>query len=118
AGLRLNVDVGIQYLEAWLGGNGCVPIYNLMEDAATAEISRSQVWQWIRHGARLADGRPVTAELVHSVIPEELDGIRGRIGDQRFGAGRFHLAATLFEQMMTDSGFPEFLTLVAYPHID
>src|SRR5256886_9732644 len=71
AGLRTNVDVGIQYVESWLRGVGCVPIYNLMEDAATAEISRSQVWQWVRHGARLSDGRTVTGSLVESIIAEE-----------------------------------------------
>jgi len=117
-GLRLNVDVGIQYLEAWLGGNGCVPIYNLMEDAATAEISRSQVWQWVRHGARLQDGRAITAELVQKTIAEELDKIRGRLGAARFDSGRFPLAARLFEDMMTRAEFPEFLTLVAYDHLD
>jgi malate synthase len=117
-GLRLNVDVGIQYLEAWLGGNGCVPIYNLMEDAATAEISRSQVWQWVRHGARLQDGRTVSAELVKKTIPEELEKIRGLVGTAGFDAGHYDLASRLFEDMMTRAEFPEFLTLVAYDHID
>ncbi len=104
AGLRTNVDIGIQYLESWLRGVGCVPIYNLMEDAATAEISRSQVWQWMHHGARLADGRVVTERLVQQVItalfPTET------------------LAAHLFNQLMTGADFPEFLTLVAYEHLD
>jgi malate synthase len=117
-GLRLNVDVGIQYLEAWLGGNGCVPIYNLMEDAATAEISRAQVWQWIQHEAKLASGQPVTADLVRKVIPEELEKTRGHIGAARFDAGKFELAASLFERMMTTQEFPEFLTLKAYEHLD
>jgi len=117
-GLRLNVDVGIQYLEAWLGGNGCVPIYNLMEDAATAEISRSQVWQWVRHGARLKDGRPVNTELVRQTIPDQLEKIRGLVGARRFDSGRFDLASRLFEEMMTSADYPEFLTLVAYDHID
>src|SRR5678809_154042 len=81
AGLRLNVDVGIQYLESWLGGNGCVPIYNLMEDAATAEISRAQVWQWVRHGARMNDGRQVTADLVKQTIAEQLGKFKRRPGD-------------------------------------
>ena len=110
-GLRVNVDVGVQYLEAWLRGNGCVPIYNLMEDAATAEISRSQVWQWIRHGAKLQDGRPVTAELVRQTIAEEME-------HKWKGGGKFELAARLFEDMMTRGDFSEFLTLVAYDHID
>jgi malate synthase len=117
-GLRTNVDVGIQYLEAWLRGTGCVPIYNLMEDAATAEISRTQVWQWVRHGARLADGRTVTPELVRSTIAEELEKMRGALGPERFDGGRFDLAARLFDQMMTGAEFAEFLTLVAYDHLD
>ncbi len=117
-GLRLNIDVGIQYLESWLMGNGCVPIYNLMEDAATAEISRSQVWQWVRHGAKMKDGRAVNADLVRKTIPEELEHIRKLMGAQRFGSGRFDLAAKLFEDMMTSQDYTEFLTLVAYDHID
>ena len=117
-GLRTNVDVGIQYLEAWLRGSGCVPIYNLMEDAATAEISRTQVWQWVRHGARLADGRRVGPELVRATIAEELEKIRGLVGPARFDGGRFDLAARLFDEMMTGSEFAEFLTLVAYDHLD
>jgi len=104
AGLRTNVDVGIQYLESWLRGSGCVPIYNLMEDAATAEISRSQVWQWMRHGARLADGRVVTERLVQQFIHELFP--------------RESLATRLFHQLMTGSDFPEFLTVVAYEHLD
>ncbi|HXY20109.1 MAG TPA: malate synthase A [Gemmatimonadales bacterium] len=117
-GLRTNVDVGIQYLEAWLRGTGCVPIYNLMEDAATAEISRTQVWQWVRHGAQLADGRRVTPELVRATIAEELEKIRGLLGAARYDGGRFELASRLFDQMMTGSEFAEFLTLVAYDHLD
>ena len=109
-GLRLNVDVGIQYLEAWLRGNGAVPIYNLMEDAATAEISRAQVWQWVRHRAKLQDGRPVTGDLVKQTISEEVAS--------KSGTGKFDLAAKLFGEMMTSQDFPEFLTLVAYDYID
>ncbi|HEY7192366.1 MAG TPA: malate synthase A [Gemmatimonadales bacterium] len=111
AGLRTNIDVGIQYLESWLRGVGCVPIYNLMEDAATAEISRSQVWQWVRHGAHLSDGRAVTQALVESIIAEEME-------KKHLRGGKFELAATLFNQLMTGSDFPEFLTLVAYEHLD
>jgi malate synthase len=118
AGLRLNVDVGIQYLASWLAGNGCVPIYNLMEDAATAEISRAQVWQWLRHNATLADGRPVTAELVRRTISEQLADFRGRLGDEAYATGRYDLAGTIFEEMMTGAEFPEFLTLPAYEHLD
>ncbi len=117
-GLRINVDVGIQYLEAWLGGNGCVPIYNLMEDAATAEISRAQVWQWVRHGAKLADGRPVTAELVRRTIAEQLDRFREKLGAERYARGNYQRAGKLFEEMMTSPDFVEFLTLVAYDYID
>ncbi|MGH7520563.1 MAG: malate synthase A [Gemmatimonadales bacterium] len=111
AGLRTNVDIGIQYLESWLRGVGCVPIYNLMEDAATAEISRSQVWQWIRHGAHLSNGRAVTQALVESIIAEEMDA-------KQLTGGKFELAARLFNQLMTGADFPEFLTLVAYEHLD
>src|SRR5438874_3041927 len=111
AGLRTNVDIGIQYLESWLRGVGCVPIYNLMEDAATAEISRSQVWQWVRHGAHLSNGRAVTQALVESIIAEEMDR-------KNLHGGKFDLAARLFNQLMTGSDFPEFLTLVAYEHLD
>ncbi len=117
-GLRVNIDVGIQYLESWLRGIGCVPIYNLMEDAATAEISRSQVWQWIHHGAKMKDGRPVTADLVRQTIPEELAKIRKHIGDDRYAKSKFDLAGRLFEEMMTKPEFTEFLTLVAYDNID
>ena len=109
-GLRINVDVGIQYLEAWLNGNGCVPIYNLMEDAATAEISRSQVWQWVRHGVKMSDGRTVTSELVRQTIDKELA--------EKPGSSSKPLAAKLFADMMTKGEFTEFLTLVAYDHID
>ncbi len=118
-GLRRNVDIGIQYLEAWLGGNGCVPIYNLMEDAATSEISRTQVWQWVRHpGGVLDDGREVTADLVRALIPEELARIRAAIGAERFERGRFDLASRLFERLATDAELAEFLTLEAYEHLD
>ncbi len=111
AGLRTNVDIGIQYLESWLRGVGCVPIYNLMEDAATAEISRSQVWQWVRHGARLSDGRTVTRSLVESIIAEERE-------TKNLKGGKFDLAAELFAQQMTGAQFPEFLTLLAYEHLE
>jgi malate synthase len=117
-GLRHNIDVGIQYLESWLSGNGCVPIYNLMEDAATAEISRSQVWQWLAHGAVLDSDRAVTRRLVEDTIAEELAALRERVGASRFDGGRYTIAARLFEDMVTGSEFPEFLTLVAYEHID
>lgn len=117
-GLRTNVDVGIQYLEAWLRGSGAVPIYNLMEDAATAEISRAQVWQWVRHGAKMNDGRVVTADIVKSTISEELAKLKENLGSDRYKRSKFDLASRLFENMMTSAEFPEFLTLVAYDFID
>lgn len=117
-GVRLNVDVGIQYLEAWLRGNGAVPIYNLMEDAATAEISRAQVWQWAKHGAKLEDGRPVTADLVKEIIASELAKMKERAGAARFEAGKYQVAADLFGKMMLSGEFNEFLTLPAYEFLD
>jgi malate synthase len=114
AGLRHNIRVGIQYLEAWLGGQGAVPIYNLMEDAATAEISRTQIWQWIRHGATLDDGRPVTRAMVEQCIGEEFTRVRDEVGAARFGRGHFSEARTLFEQVATSRELQDFLTLPAY----
>jgi malate synthase len=114
AGLRLNIRVGIQYLEAWLGGLGCVPLYNLMEDAATAEISRTQIWQWVHHGALLDDGRTVTRDLVQQLIPEELARIRTEIGDKRFDEGYFDEARSIFERVATADELEDFLTLPAY----
>ena len=113
AGLRMNISVGIHYLGAWLAGNGCVPIHNLMEDAATAEISRSQVWQWIRSPKGvLDDGSKVTAELVKQLVPEELAKIKAG-GFQ----GKFDRAADIFTQMSTQEAFEEFLTLPLYEEI-
>jgi malate synthase len=117
-GLRWNIDVGLQYLEAWLRGIGCVPIYNLMEDAATAEICRAQVWQWVRHAAKLDDGRTVTGELVRELTKEELEKLRSELGADRYDSGRFRKASQIFEELMTNVEFPEFLTLVAYDYID
>jgi malate synthase len=115
AGLRTNIRVGIQYIEAWLGGAGCVPLYNLMEDAATAEISRTQVWQWI-HNPRgvLDDGRKVTAALVGKFIEEELERIRAERGEERFTQGLFPEAAQVFEELVMSETLDEFLTLKAY----
>jgi malate synthase len=111
AGLRHNVRVGVQYLEAWLRGLGCVPLYHLMEDAATAEISRAQVWQWLRHGVTTDDGQPVTAERVRRALDEELRGVADGSGQ---GRGRFREARALFERLVTSESFEEFLTLPAY----
>jgi len=118
AGLRTNVSVGIQYVESWLRGTGAAAINNLMEDAATAEISRSQVWQWVRHGARLEDGRPVTPALVREIETEELKRIEGGIGTDSYTAGRFKEATALFEQVALNEEFVEFLTVPAYEHMD
>jgi malate synthase len=114
AGLRHNIRVGIQYLEAWLGGQGAVPIYNLMEDAATAEISRTQIWQWLAHRATLDDGRTVTRPLVEQLIGEEFARVRDEVGAARFGRGRFEEARALFTRVATSEELVEFLTLPAY----
>ncbi len=115
AGLRNNINVGIHYLGAWLDGNGCVPIHNLMEDAATAEISRSQVWQWIRSPKGvLDDGRKVTAELVREFAKIELDNVKRAVGGN---TQPYERAAAIFEQMSTSEGFTEFLTLPLYEEI-
>ena len=113
AGLSLNVDVGIQYLAAWLGGNGCVPIYNLMEDAATAEICRAQVWQWLRHGAKLDDGRRITAAMVCGIVHEHAAKLGKCIPEQQL-----FTAVQLFDEMVNAYEFPEFLTSRAYEYID
>ncbi|MEI6350475.1 MAG: malate synthase A [Verrucomicrobiota bacterium] len=119
AGLRTNIRVGIQYIEAWLGGLGCVPLYNLMEDAATAEISRTQVWQWVHNPNGILDnGRKVTMELVRDLIRQELDRIRTERGEERFEHGHFAEATRLFEELVEPEELPEFLTLKAYELID
>ena len=117
SGLRANVNVGIQYISSWLRGNGAAAIYGLMEDAATAEISRSQVWQWIRHGVQLEDGRTVTAELVRDLATDELEKIRSEIGDDEWfeREGRPRESRALFEDVaLSGEEFVEFLTLLAY----
>jgi malate synthase len=118
AGLRWNIDVGLQYLEAWLRGVGCVPIYNLMEDAATAEICRAQVWQWVRHAATLDDGTPVSAELVTRLMGERLVRLRTESGVANLELRTLENAARIFQELMTNSDFPDFLTLVAYDDIE
>ncbi len=117
-GLRLNVNVGIQYIASWLGGTGAAAIYNLMEDAATAEISRSQVWQWIHHPqARLSDGREVTTELYKEIVPEELAKIRELWG-KYYDAERFEKARAIFDRLSLEDEFIGFLTLIAYDELD
>ncbi|MDP2599154.1 MAG: malate synthase A [Deltaproteobacteria bacterium] len=109
-GLRTNINVGVLYLEAWLRGSGCVPLYNLMEDAATAEISRTQVWQWVRH-------KKFTAQKVHDTLKEELGKIKTTVGEKQFATGKYTLAGELFDQMMTAPECADFLTLVAYDYL-
>jgi malate synthase len=117
-GLRNNISVGIQYLGAWLAGNGCVPVFNLMEDAATAEISRSQIWQWIRSPKGvLDDGRKVTVELFRALLKDELPKVKTYLGDDAWKAGRYEEAAKLFDELTTGE-YVEFLTLPAYAKID
>ena len=113
-GLRNNVRVGIQYIEAWLAGRGAVPLYNLMEDAATAEISRAQIWQCLRHGAQLADGRAVDWALVDKLVAEEVAALIEALGEARIEEGHFDDAVSLFTQVAAGNGFPNFLTLPAY----
>ena len=117
AGLRQNINIGIGYVEAWLRGIGCVPLYNLMEDAATAEISRAQVWQWIRHQAHLNDGRLVDQPLCLNILDEELAKTRELVGAARYDSGRFADAAKLFRQLIEAPRFADFLTLPAYDQV-
>src|SRR5262249_5219725 len=113
-GLRTNVNVGLRYLESWLRGSGCVAIFNLMEDAATCEISRTQIWQWIRHpGGTLDDGRKVTRELFRQVMAEELDKIRADGGPQAFDTGKYPLAREIFDRAPTSVASVQSLTLPA-----
>ncbi|THD44136.1 MAG: malate synthase A, partial [Bradyrhizobium sp.] len=118
AGLRENIRVGVQYLEAWLRGRGAVPLYNLMEDAATAEISRAQIWQWLHLKAKLDDGRVVTPDLFKTIFADEMAKLRAALGPAVFDKGRFAQATKLFEDMSLAPTFEEFLTLPAYRMID
>ncbi|RMF64689.1 MAG: malate synthase A, partial [Calditrichaeota bacterium] len=119
AGLRTNLNVGLLYMESWLRGTGAAGIYNLMEDAATAEISRSQVWQWLHHDrAKLSDGRAVTPELYRSFLSEELEQVKSLVGEPAFSAGKFQLASQLLDKIITRDEFTDFLTLVAYEYLN
>lgn len=118
AGLRGNIAVGLRYLGAWLAGTGAVGIFNLMEDAATAEISRTQIWQWIRNNAVLDDGTQVTAELVRKIADEELTVIADELGHDAYAKSRYPQARQLFEQVTLADDFVDFLTLPAYELID
>ena len=116
-GIRDNIKVGIQYTEAWLRGNGCVPLYHLMEDAATAEISRSQIWQWVKHQAVLNNGTKITKELYLKLLSDELLQIQSEIGADNYNNGKFDLAIEVFNNMIFNGEFDDFLTLPAYQHI-
>ncbi len=118
AGLRININIGIQYMGAWLAGIGCVPIFNLMEDAATAEISRAQIWHWIRSPLGvLDDGRKVSKQLFRELMPQELTKVRDMLGDKGYAAGKYEAGAKMFEELTLAEDFVEFLTLPAYDYI-
>ena len=116
-GVRENIRVGVQYIESWLKGNGCVPLYNLMEDAATAEIGRAQLWQWIKHSAVLDDGRKISIELYTFLLKDEMNSLKNLLGNKNFKSGKFELAITLFTDMVQKNEFDDFLTLPAYQYI-
>jgi malate synthase len=118
AGLRSNVSVGFQYISFWLGGRGAVGLDNLMEDAATAEIARSQIWQWIHAATRLEDGTVVDRELVRRILDEEMERIRAEVGEETWRAGRPEETRRVFEEVALGDDFPDFLTEVAYPLLD
>ena len=118
AGLRNNVSVSLRYVAAWLSGNGCVPIFNLMEDAATAEIARAQLWQWIRHGAATSDGAAITATRFRALLQEELAQLRRDLGEPSFSAGHYEAAATLIDEITATPTFVSFLTIPGYARLD
>jgi malate synthase len=113
-GLRENINIGILYIESWLRGNGAAAIYHLMEDAATAEISRTQVWQWLHTQSILDDGRQVTTQLYQSLKDEEIEHIKSYVGTEAYQHGRFEEAIKLFDQLVLQPEYVEFLTLPAY----
>ncbi|MEY4222690.1 MAG: hypothetical protein RL334_1332 [Chloroflexota bacterium] len=118
AGLRNNISVALQYIASWLGGVGCVPIFNLMEDAATAEISRSQLWQWTHQpDAKLADGRSITALLYRALADEQADALRAGMGDAAYARGNFGPARQMLDELVLTDDFADFLTLGAYARI-
>jgi malate synthase len=116
-GVRENIRVGVQYLEAWLNGNGCVPLYNLMEDAATAEISRSQLWQWLKHKKELSNGIQITSEYYRGMMGEELNKIKNLYGEEIYNNKNFNQASEIFLDMILGEKLDEFLTLPAYKYI-
>jgi malate synthase len=116
-GVRKNINVGILYLESWLMGVGAAALYNLMEDAATAEISRTQIWQWLKNEAKLEDGKTLMPEMILTWQEEELEKIKDYVGEERFKNGKFTLATELFDDLILNDNFEEFLTLKAYQYI-
>ena len=118
AGLKINVEIGIRYIASWLAGTGAAAINNLMEDAATAEISRAQVWQWVQHGKKLDTGETVTSDLVKSIIDEEIADIEEEMGAEEFSKFPFDQARKVFEEVALADNFVDFLTLPAYEIIN
>jgi len=119
SGLRSNINIAVQYIAAWFGGNGCVPLNNLMEDAATAEISRAQVWQWVHHDTGILDsGKNITYGLFKALLREEMGKIQAQVGDDRFDTGHYRQAAKLLDELTQQQNFADFLTSEAYPDID
>ena len=117
-GLRVNCSVGIQYIASWLRGQGAAPINNLMEDAATAEISRTQVWQWIRlEAGKLDDGRDITLALVEQTIEEEMQKLKDQFGEEAYNASKFNEAVQIFKDLVQQDDFEEFLTLSGYKQL-
>ena len=110
AGMRTNIRVSIQYIEAWISGTGCVPVYGLMEDAATVEISRASIWQWIQNGKRLSNGKTVTKTLFREMLNEELQVVRDEVGEARYQDGRFREAAEMMDRLTTGDELADFLT--------
>ncbi len=117
-GMRHNIRVALQYIEAWISGNGCVPIYGLMEDAATAEISRASIWQWIQHGKSLDNGQQVTKALFETYLQEEVEVVKQGVGEERYQAGRFEEAAQLMAKLTTSDELTNFLTVPGYDYLD
>ncbi|MGY3570586.1 malate synthase A [Vibrio paucivorans] len=117
-GMRHNIRVALQYIEAWISGNGCVPIYGMMEDAATAEISRASIWQWIKHNKSLDNGQVVTKDLFEQYLEEEIQVVKQEIGEERFNSGRFDEAAKLMAKLTTSDELTNFLTIPGYDYLD
>ena len=118
AGLRMNINVGVLYIESWLRGVGAAALHNLMEDAATAEISRTQVWQWIKNGSNLTDGRTVTYELFKEILPSELENVKAYVGENAYNSATMKRAIEIFDELVQQGDYKEFLTLPAYEEID